>query len=410
MTKTEELQSLTVSGEQSVFLSDTTLRDGEQSFGIVFNDKERVRLAIALSNAGVTEIEAGFPSLPHSRTGYLDTLVRLRASGALNSRLLGWHRPVPAEVVHSADRGLDGCAISVPSSGNLIRDVLGRTEDWVIDQMCASVDIAKRRGLYVVADFQDAFAAQEDFLTNLSRAMRDAGADRIRLCDTVGRSTPVKVVSTMQSLIEQVEIDLELHAHNDLGLAVANALAAVELWKTTGTSRNLYIACTVNGLGERTGNTPLEVIAAAAAETSGLTLMDLTQLAPLCELVADMVNRPIPVNAPVVGLNNWRHASGLHVDGLSKSASSYELINPTDVGYSEDIRVLTCGQYGGRAALRTYLAQLKLNVADCDQERLLDMLALEIVARKRYLTVQETEQLCEQINDRQTCQSLPSRT
>ena len=381
-----------------IFLSDTTLRDGEQSFGVVFNDKERVQIALALDEAGVREIEAGFPALPRERTAYLDELVRLRDAGRITSRLIGWHRPVSDEVVHSASRGLDGCAVSVPTSAGLIRDVLGKDEAWVIDQMRAAVGRAKDRNLYVVADFQDAFAADEAFLVALSIAMRDVGADRIRLCDTVGRATPDQVCNRMDRLMDSVETDLELHAHNDLGLAVANALAAVDLVQGKGDRRALYIACTVNGLGERTGNTPLEVIALVLAKTRGLRLIDLTRLADLCQAVARMTDRPVPVNAPVVGINNWRHASGLHVDGVSKSTSSYELLDPAEVGYSESIRELTCGQYGGRAALRALLAQHAIVVDEGNEQALLELLSTEIVSRKRYLTGPEVQELCKLVS------------
>lgn len=379
------------------FLSDTTLRDGEQSFGIVFNDEERVRIALALNDAGVREIEAGFPAVSRDRTGYLDTLVGLRDRGRISARLIGWHRPVPDEVAYSAARGLDGCAISVPSSAGLIRDVLGKSEAWVIDQMRASVGHAKDRNLYVVADYQDAFAADEDFLIELSAAMCDAGADRIRLCDTVGRATPDQVTARLGRLMDAVGIDLELHAHNDLGLAVANALAAVDLVQSRDEHRAFYIACTVNGLGERSGNTALEVIAMALAKTRGLQVIELTRLADLCQMVAEMTGRPVPVNAPVVGVNNWRHASGLHVDGVSKSTSSYELLQPPDVGYPQSIRQLTCGQYGGRVALRGLLAQHSLSIDEGSEQVLLERLSAEIVARKRYLSGPEVEQLCKRV-------------
>jgi homocitrate synthase NifV len=384
-----------IQSEGGVFLSDTTLRDGEQSFGVVFNDEERLEIALALNDAGIREIEAGFPALPHMRTGYLDKLVSLRDAGRITARLIGWHRPVPDEVEHSADRGLDGCAISVPSSAGLIRDVLGKDEDWVIEQMRAAVSRAKDRGLYVVADYQDAFAADESFLIALTTAMRDAGADRIRLCDTVGRATPDQVTKRLQILMDAVETDLEVHAHNDLGLAVANALAASDLVQSRGDGRKLYIACTVNGLGERTGNTALEVIAMALAKTQGVRVIDLGKLAGICRMLAEMTNRPVPVNAPVVGINNWRHASGLHVDGVSKSVSTYELIDPAEVGYTAAVRELTCGQYGGRAALRTLLAQHGLVVDEVDEQALLERLAIEIVARKRYLSTAELRELCQ---------------
>jgi homocitrate synthase NifV len=382
---------------QTLHLSDTTLRDGEQSYGIILNDDERLQIATALDAAGIPELEAGFPALPAERTAYLDRLVAQRAAGNLNARLIGWHRPMLDEIAHSARRGLDGCAISVPSSRALIGVVLGKDEPWVLDHMQRAVSSAKAQGLYVVADYQDAFAADEAFLITLSRAMADAGADRIRLCDTVGRSTPEQVTTRMRAVMAAVPTDLEIHAHNDLGLAVANALAVAQLTREDTTGRNFYIACTVNGMGERAGNTALEVIAVAVQHTMGLRLMDLTHLAPICALVAGMTGRPIPVNAPAVGMNNWHHASGLHVDGLIKSLQSYELIDPAEVGFSDDIRKLVCGQYGGRAALRTWLARLGVTLGDANEVQLLEQVALKTVEKKAYLTDAELTALMDSV-------------
>jgi homocitrate synthase NifV len=377
------------SRKQTLHLSDTTLRDGEQSYGIILNDDERVQIACALGAAGIPELEAGFPALPAERTAYLDQLVSRRAAGDLNARLIGWHRPMLDEIAHSARRGLDGCAISVPSSRALIGAVLGKDEPWVLDQMQRAVSFAKAQGLYVVADYQDAFAADEAFLIRLSRAMADAGADRIRLCDTVGRSTPEQVTARMRAVMAMVSTDLEIHAHNDLGLGVANALAVAQLSREDAAARDIYIACTVNGVGERAGNTALEVIAVALQHTLGLRVMDLSHLAPICALVARMTGRPIPVNAPAVGVNNWRHASGLHVDGLIKSLQSYELINPAEVGLPDSIRELVCGQYGGRAALRTWLARLGFAVDDAHEAQLLEQVTLKTLEKRAYLTDDE---------------------
>jgi homocitrate synthase NifV len=396
-------------GNTKISLSDTTLRDGEQSYGIVFNDSERNNIAHALNELGIAEIEVGFPAVPKERTAYIDTLVEERQSGLLQCRLIGWHRPIISEIIASADRGLDGCAISVPSSPALLKNVLNKDENWVMETMVKAVNFAKQQQLYVVADYQDAFAADPDFIIRLSKAMLGAGADRIRLCDTVGRAIPSTVCSLMEELWKEVDVDFEIHAHNDLGLAVANCVNASQLFLSMQDSgaiseeRQLMLACTVNALGERAGNSALEILAVALQHGAGIDAgIDTRKLAKLCSLVSRASNRPIPLNAPIVGLNNWRHASGLHADGIKKSKDTYELLRPGYVGHADGVRIIACGQYGGSSALKFQLSEIGIPIPEAFEAGLLNEVCEAILIKKAYLDSAELREIADKYAKKQS--------
>jgi homocitrate synthase NifV len=376
-----------------VVLSDTTLRDGEQTYGIVFSNEEKLRIAVLLDQAGLKEIEAGFPASSGYEASYIDELVRLRKSGALSCRIIGWHRPVLNEIEWSYKRQMDGCAASVPSSDFMIENVLRKDRAFVLKAMTDSMRFGKERGLYMVADLQDAFNADESFRMDLVAAVTEAGADRIRLCDTVGRTNPSYVAEILRRVWSKNNIDVEVHAHNDLGMAVANAVVGAQTYldlKREGTihpDRKYFVSTAVNGIGERAGNCSLEVVAAALDLTLNIdTGIDMTQMNALCRFVEGAANRPIPVNHPVVGDNNWRHSSGIHVDGVLKALNTYELITPEYVGRDAASRQIGVSKHSGRAALKANAERLGFHLTDDHLDELLPVVAARTVEAKRYLT------------------------
>lgn len=379
--------------ETGVILSDTTLRDGEQTFGIVFTNDEKLRIARLLDRIGVQEIEAGFPAAGGYEEKYLDALSRLRREGQLSCRILGWHRPILAEIETSFQRGMDGCCASVPTSDFMIEQVLRKDRAFVLESMAKAMALGKSMGLYMVADFQDAFNADACFRMDLIAAVIEAGADRVRLCDTVGRSDPDTVRSILEAIWRRFDIDLEIHAHNDLGMAVGNCVVGVRSFlemRRTGVispERKCFISTAVNGIGERAGNTPFEVVAAALELTLDVdTGLDRCQLYSLCKYVETATGRPIEINHPVVGDNIWRHSSGIHVDGVLKNVQSYELIQPEFVGRDQSARQLGVSKHSGRVALKTTAERLGYQLTDEQINCLLPRLADMTVEANRYLT------------------------
>ncbi|MBU1699366.1 MAG: homoaconitate hydratase [Candidatus Eisenbacteria bacterium] len=379
-----------------VILSDTTLRDGEQTYGIVFTNEQKLQIASLLNQAGVTEIEAGFPASGGYEGEYLDELVSRRRDGLLACRILGWHRPIPAEIDWSRKRGMDGCCASIPSSEFMIANVLRKDRSFVLKAMTDAMRHGKSLDLYMVADFQDAFSADPVFRMELIAAVREAGADRIRLCDTVGRTDPISVQRILQEVWEQEDIDIEVHAHNDLGMAAANAVVGARTYldlkesgKISG-ARKYFVSTAVNGIGERAGNAALEVVTAAMELTLNVdTGIDMTRFHELCHYVQVAADRPLPVNHPVVGDNNWRHSSGIHVDGVLKALNTYELISPELVGRDASARTIGVSKHSGRVALKTNANRLGFEMTEKQLEELLPMIAARTVEAGRYLTDEE---------------------
>jgi homocitrate synthase NifV len=392
---------------QGVVVSDTTLRDGEQTYGIVFTNDAKLRIARLLDRLGLQEIEAGFPSASGYEASYLDALVAAKKAGEIRCRLLGWHRPIPSEIEWSARRGMDGCCASVPSSDFMIDNVLQKDRAFVLDSMFAAIQRGKQLGLYVVADFQDAFNADPGFRMELIGRVLEAGADRVRLCDTVGRTNPEGVRKVLETTWATFDVDLEVHAHNDLSMAVANCIvgAATYLqWKQAGkisADRKIFFSTAVNGIGERAGNTALEALVAALELTLDVdTGLDLSKLWDVCSYVETASRRPIPVNQPVVGSNNWCHSSGIHVDGVLKALKTYELISPEMVGRDASARRIGISKHSGRAALNNTALRLGFTFSEDELKDLMPKLAEMTVEANRSLSDQELRDVFQRYRER----------
>lgn len=389
--------------ERQIVLSDTTLRDGEQTYGVVFSSHEKLKIARLLDEMGIQDIEVGFPSQPGSEQIYLRSLVAMKQKGELKARLLGWHRPVLSEIAYSVQIGLDGCCSSVPIADYMIKSVLGWHRQDVLKTQERAIQGIKSAGLYAVSDFQDAFSADSHFRMEMIQMSCNAGADRVRLCDTVGRTVPHLVEKVVSEILETTAIDIEIHAHNDLGMAVANCVTAIELFvknlSTFGSykDRKIYATTTVNGLGERAGNADLATLVAAIKLGLEIDLpLKTTLLSQICNYVALASGRPISVHAPVIGSNIWRHASGIHVDGILKDPNNYELIAPEFVGLDASVRTLGLNKHLGKRAVQHKLSELGFEVTDEQASELVSEIRLRIIQNKRMLTNEEIKGLLDE--------------
>jgi homocitrate synthase NifV len=220
--------------ENYIKISDTTLRDGEQTYGIVFSNLEKLNIAKMLCEAGVPELEVGFPSQAGFEKEYITTLVSTKKHYKWDTRLIGWHRPIVSELEASKEIGLDGACSSTPITKHMVKNVLGSTYNQVLKNQHNAIKFLKEDELYAVSDFQDAFNAEHSFLFEIIQMSQEARADRVRLCDTVGKTTPQTISNLIGEVLEKFDVDIEIHAHNDLGLAVANCIAAISTfldWK-----------------------------------------------------------------------------------------------------------------------------------------------------------------------------------
>jgi homocitrate synthase NifV len=335
-------------------LVDTTCRDGEQMPGISFNIEEKLEIARMLRGMGVEQLET-FATYNESDR----KCARRLAAECGGISIMGWNRLVKKDVEDSIAHDVDAVSVSTDTSPLALEHKLKKTREEQLVELAECVDFAKSHGVYVCFNAGDATRTSIDYLVEFARTGLEAGADRFRICDTIGILTPSASATLVESLMSRVPIDLEFHAHNDFGLAVANALSACEA-ASAFRDRTLWVSTTVNGLGERAGNVPLEVFVMNMAHHYGMEKYDTTGILPLCKHVEGASGQTIPLNYPVVGGNVFTHKSGIHVDGVLKNPRLYEAIDPETIGAT---RKISLGKHSGKAAILHKLEQLNLTAS-----------------------------------------------
>lgn len=214
--------------EAPVYIDDTTLRDGEQTAEVVFANEEKINIAKMLARLGVHQIEVGIPAMGGDEKEAIKEIVDLE----LPTSILAWNRAVIADLQHSLDCGVKAVAISISASDIHIEHKLMRDRPWVLDSVKRAVEFAKGHDLYVSANAEDASRANADFLIKFALTAKEAGADRLRYCDTVGILDPFETYKRVKALIEETDMPIEMHTHNDFGMAVANAIAGLKAGAT----------------------------------------------------------------------------------------------------------------------------------------------------------------------------------
>ena len=249
-----------------------------------------------------------------------------------------------ADIKESIDCGVDAVAISISTSDIHIEHKLQTTRENVLARMSDAVKFAKDNGLYVSVNAEDASRTDFNFLTEFALVGKNAGADRLRFCDTVGTLTPVSAYRYVKTIVDAVGINIEMHTHNDFGMATANALAGIY----AGAS---YVGVTVNGLGERAGNSCLQEIIMVIKHLLQIDVLYDTKLfREIALYVSRASGRPLPVSKPIVGDNIFAHESGIHGDGVLKNPLTYEVFTPEEVGMERQIVI---GKHSGSAAIRS---------------------------------------------------------
>ena len=334
-----------------IYILDTTLRDGEQTPGVALTVDEKIQIAQKLNNLGVDKIEAGFPA---SSQGEFEACKKVNSLG-LDSTVVGLARTVQKDIDSVLDADL-GYVHTFIGTSPLHRDYkLKMSKDTIISTAVEAVEYAKDHGLTVEFSAEDATRTEKEFLLEVYKEITDAGADLLDIPDTVGILTPVFTQELISYAKSVSKLPLSVHFHNDFGLATANTFRAIECG-----ANQAHV--TVNGIGERTGNTPLEELVIILATAYQIDLnIDTSQLYSLSEFVGRLTGIKMPVNKPIVGDNAFAHESGIHVHGILNNSSTYEPISPELVGHS---RKIILGKHTGANALKSKLNDYHINLND----------------------------------------------
>ncbi len=351
----------TTKQQDQIIIFDTTLRDGEQSPGAAMTKEEKIRIARQLEKLGVDVIEAGFAAASPGDFDAIHEIAKIIKNSTVCSLARASENDVrrAGEAIKPAAKGRIHTFIA--TSKIHMENKLRMTEDQVVERAVQAVKWAREYTDDVEFSAEDAVRSEMDFLVRVFDAVIKAGAKTINVPDTVGYSIPAPWGERMRELIARVpntdKVVWSTHCHNDLGMAVANSLAAV-----MGGARQ--VECTINGLGERAGNASLEEVVMAIKTRSDVfnlsTRIDTTQIVPTSKLVSSITGYPVQPNKAVVGANAFAHESGIHQDGVLKHRETYEIMRAEDVGWNAN--KLTLGKLSGRNAFRTRLKELGIEL------------------------------------------------
>lgn len=388
-----------------IYLLDVTNRDGVQTARLGLSKLEKTMINIYLNEMGVFQSEFGFPTT-HHEINYLKANLELAEIGVIQPlRLSGWIRAIPTDVEQTFRNvpNIDHLALSISTSDQMIDGKFqGRkTRQAIIDDMVDAVDAAQAYGVESLGvNAEDASRTDIDYLVEFGQAAKEHGADRIRYCDTLGYDNPFTIYDNGRTLAEKIGLPIELHCHNDLGMAVANSIAGA--MGVIDGGQDAFINTTVNGIGERAGNADLIAVILAALKSRDFSKryelggnIKLSVAWKIAKFASYAFGVPIPINQPGVGANAFAHESGIHADGVLKDPENYELYDYEELGRGdaetvETGREICTGEYGGISGFSHVMSNLPVPIKFPDREK-----ANEILELVRYANVESQKPLVE---------------
>jgi len=389
--------------KNKIYIIDVTNRDGVQTSRICLSKLQKTMINLYLSQMGVFQSEFGFP-VTHHETNYLNANLELAKMGAFGEmRLGGWIRAIRRDVEEAFKLvpEIEHLNLSISTSDQMIiHKFKGKLDhEAVIREMIAAVRLARTMGAKTIGvNAEDASRTNMNYLIEFALAAKEAGADRIRYCDTLGYDSPFSIYKRVKTLAEEVKLPIELHCHNDLGMAVATSICGAMAANDAGVDS--YINTCVNGMGERAGNADLVAVILAikyASEAQGNYVLDekinLKMAWRICKYASYAFGIPIPINQPGVGANAFAHESGIHADGALKDRRNYELYDFEELGRGEPEiietgRKITVGEYSGIKGFRNVYERLEVEFKN-EKE------ATEILELVRYANVHNQKPLVE---------------
>ena len=386
-----------------IYFVDVTNRDGVQTSRLGLAKLQKTIINLMLDDMGITQSEFGFPTTMHE-LNYLNANLELVKRGVIRkTKLSGWMRAITSDVEKSFENCplLENCNLSQSTSDQMIQGkYLGKkTKEDILRMTCEAVECAVSKGAKIIGvNAEDASRSDLNFLIKLAKEARSCGAYRFRYCDTLGYEDPHTTYNRIYQLAKEAQMPIELHFHNDLGMAVAcsveGAMAAVDA------GVDAYINTAINGMGERAGNADLVSCLLACKKSAGFRdiyqvdeQIDLSKSWKLAKYTAYAFGLPIPMNQPAVGDNAFAHESGIHADGALKDRRNYELYDFEELGRGEPEiietgRMITTGEYGGIKGFRNVYNKLEIEFKDENEAR-------NILELARYANVHTQKPLTE---------------
>jgi methanogen homocitrate synthase len=331
---------------------DSTLREGEQTPGVIFSIEDKLRIAKKLDEVGIQQIEAGFPVASEKQRKCIESLVDLN----LDAQLSAFARAKKEDIDAVADVGADGIVVSLSiSSYHRKYKFHGMSKETYLEQLADMVSYAESYGLFIIYSAEDTTRESDlNFLKKAYKTAEEAGADRARVVDTLGCASPNGMAFLVKEIGNAIDIPIEVHCHNDLGLALANSLASVEAGAST-------VSTTVNGIGERAGITVTEEIIPALHILFGTSPFEMSQLTALSKLVEEISGVKMPPHKPLTGENVTAHSSGIHQHGVLVKPTTYEFYPPRLMGQKRKVYI---DELSGRHGIMYVAKELGLDISE----------------------------------------------
>ena len=387
-----------------IYFVDVTNRDGVQTSRLGLAKLEKTMINLMLNDMGITQSEFGFPTTMHE-INYLNANLELVRRGVIKkTKLSGWMRAVASDVETSFSNCplLENCNLSQSTSEQMILGkYLGKkTPDDILKMTCEAVEAAVAKGAKIIGvNAEDASRSDLDYLIRTAKEVKKCGAQRFRYCDTLGYEDPHTTYTRIYQLAKETQMPIEMHFHNDLGMAVACSIEGARAALDAGV--DAYINTAINGMGERAGNADLVSCLLAVLKSAGFKnsekvideQIDLSKAWQLAKYTAYAFGLPIPINQPAVGDNAFAHESGIHADGALKDRRNYELYDFEELGRGEPEiietgRMITTGEYGGIKGFRNVYNKLEIEFKDENEAR-------NILELARYANVHTQKPLTE---------------
>jgi len=388
-----------------IYIIDVTNRDGVQTSRICLSKLQKTMINYYLGQMSIFQSEFGFP-ITHHETNYLNANLELAKLGVFGEmRLGGWIRAIERDVRTAFELvpGIEHLNLSISTSDQMIMHKFKGKLDHaqVIKEMTGAVKLARELGAETIGvNAEDASRTRIEYLLEFARAAKEAGADRMRYCDTLGCDSPFTIYGRVKKVAEEVKIPMEIHCHNDLGMVTATSVCGAMGANDAG--QDAYINTCVNGMGERAGNADLVAVILAVKYASGVqgryTLderVNQKMAWRICKYASYAFGVPIPINQPGVGANAFAHESGIHADGALKDRRNYELYDFEELGRGEPEvietgRQITVGEYSGIKGFRNVYEKLEIEFKDeAEATKILELVRYANVHNQRPLVNDE---------------------